>query len=54
MGNFWENSDIKKEEVERNITEINQITKSLIYMNKYQIHLKFELDDAPIQKISKK
>ena len=54
MGNFWENSDIKKEEVERNITEINQITKSLIFMNKYQIHLKFELDDAPIQKISKK
>ena len=54
MGNFWENSDIKKEEVERNITEINQITKSLIYINKYKIHLKFELDDAPIQKMSKK
>ena len=54
MGNFWDNSELKREDVEKNVSDINQITKSLIYMNKYQIHLKFELDDAPIQKMSKK
>ena len=54
MGNFWDNSELKREDVEKNIGDINQITKSLIYMNKYKIHLKFELDDAPIQKLSKK
>ena len=54
MGNFWDNSELKREDVEKNVLDINQITKSLIYMDKYKIHLKFELDDAPIQKMSKK
>ena len=54
MGNFWENSELKREDVEKNIADINQITKSLIYMDKYKIHLKFELDDVPIQKMNRK
>ena len=54
MGNFWDNSELKREKKKKNVLDINQITKSLIYMDKYKIHLKFELDDAPIQKMSKK
>ena len=54
MGNFWENSEIKREEVENNISEVNKITKTIIFMNKFKIYLKFELDDSPIQKISRK
>ena len=54
MGNFWNDSELKREDVEKNVIDINQITKSSIYMDKYKIHLKFELDDAPIQKMSKK
>ena len=54
MGNFFFNIELKREDVEKNVLDINQITKSLIYMDKYKIHLKFELDDAPIQKMSKK
>ncbi len=54
MGNFWENSEIKKEEVEKNIIDVNEITKSAIFMNKYKLHLVFQLDDSPIQKINKK
>ena len=54
MGNFWENSELKREDVEKNIADINQITKSLIYMSRYKIHLKFELDDVPIQKMNRK
>ena len=54
MGNFWENSELKREDVEKNIADINQITKSLIYMSRYKIHLKFELDDVPLQKMNRK
>ena len=54
MGNFWENSELKREDVEKNVEDINQITKSLIYMSRYKIHLKFELDDVPIQKMNRK
>ena len=54
MGNFWENSELKREDVEKNIADINQITKSLIYMSRYKIHLKFELDDVTIQKMNRK
>jgi len=54
MGNFWDNSEIKKEEVEKNIGEVNEITKSDIFMNKYKIFLKFQLEDTPVQKMSKK
>ena len=45
MGNFWENSDIKREEVEKNIAQINEITKTLLFMKKLKIYLIFELDD---------
>ena len=54
MGNFWENSEIKRDEVEKSIIEVNQITKTIIFMNKFKLHLVFHLDDSPIQKISKK
>lgn len=54
MGNVWENSEIKKEDVEKNIIEVNQITKTIIFMNKFQLHLKFYLDDTGLQKITKK
>lgn len=54
MGNFWDNSEIKRAEVVKNISEINQITKTTIFMNKYKLHLKFHLDDSPFQKMSKK
>ena len=54
MGNFWENSELKREDVEKNVEDINQITKSLIYMSRYKIHLKFELDDAPSQRVNRK
>lgn len=54
MGNFWENSEISREEVQKNIKEINQVTKMIVFMNKFKLHLRFELDDSPIQKITKK
>ena len=45
MGNFWEKSGLKREEVEKNIFQINEITKTLIFMKKLKIYLNFELDD---------
>ena len=54
MGNFWENTEIKREDVEKNIIEVNQITKTIVFMNKFKLYLVFELVDSPIQKISKK
>ena len=54
MGNFWENTEIKREDVEKNITEVNQITKTIVFMNKFKLYLVFELVDTPLQKISKK
>ena len=54
MGNFWDNSEIKREEVEKNIGEVNEITKSAIFMDKYKIFLKFQLEDTPVQKCLKK
>ena len=54
MGNFWDNSEIKRDEVEKNIAEVNDITKSVLFMNKYKMFLFFKLEDTPIQKISKK
>ena len=54
MGTFWENSEMTREEVINNIKEINKLTKMIVFMNKFKLHLKFELDDSPIQKITKK
>ena len=54
MGNFWDNSEIKRDEVEKNIAEVNDITKSVLFMNKNKMFLFFKLEDTPIQKISKK
>ena len=54
MGTFWENSEMTRKEVINNITEINKLTKMIVFMNKFKLHLKFELDDSPIQKITKK
>ena len=54
MGNFWENSEIKREDVEKNISEINKLTKSVVFMTKFNLYLDFDLDDSPIQKISRK
>jgi hypothetical protein len=51
MGNnFWENSEIKREEVLKNIFQINEITKTLLYMKKLKLYLIFELDDDSILK----
>lgn len=50
MGNFWENSEIKRDEVKKNIFQINEITKTLIFMKKLKIYLIFELDDDTIMK----
>lgn len=54
MGNFWEYSEIKREEVEKYIVEVNQITKTIIFMNKFKLSLTFQLDDSTIQRITKK
>ena len=45
MGNFWENSELKREEVQKNIFQINEITKSLSFMKKMNLYLIFQLDD---------
>ena len=50
MGNFWENSRIKREDVLKNIFQINQISKTLSFMRKFKIHLFFELDDETSSK----
>ena len=50
MGNFWENSEIKREEVIKNISEVNDVTKTLIFMKKLKIYLTFELDDNSLIK----
>ena len=55
MGISWENSKIKREEVINNISQINEITKTLIFMKKLKIYLTFELDDESlIKRASKK
>jgi len=50
MGNFWENSEIKRDDVKKNIFQINQITKTLLFMKKMEIYLIFELDDDTLSK----
>jgi len=45
MGNFWENSEIKRDEVKKNIFQINEISKTILFMNEFKVYLKFELDD---------
>ena len=55
MGNFWENSEIKREEVQKNIFQINEITKSLSFMKKMNLYLIFQLDDeSPLNRKSRK
>ena len=55
MGNFWENSELKREEVQKNIFQINEITKSLSFMKKMNLYLIFQLDDeSPINRKSRK
>ena len=50
MGNFWENSEMKREEVEKNISQINEITKTYIFTKKLKVYLIFNLDDDSIMK----
>ena len=50
MGNFWEKSDISREEVIKNISQINQISKTLSFMKELNIHLIFALDDNTSKK----
>ena len=50
MGNFWEKSKIKRDDVLKNISQINQISKTLSFMKKLKIHLYFELDDESSSK----
>ena len=45
MGNFWEKSDLTRDEVLQNIKQINQITKTLPFNKKLKVYLVFELDD---------
>lgn len=51
MGNFWKNSEIKREEVLENITQINKISKAILFMEKTKVHLKFELDDSNMMRL---
>ena len=50
MGNFWEKSQIKRDDVLKNIFQINQISKTLSFMRKLKVHLFFELDDESSSK----
>ena len=50
MGNLWEKSEIKRDEVINNIFQINQITKTLLFMKKLKIYLVFKLDDGSLIK----
>ena len=50
MGNFWENSEVKRDDVKKNLFQINQITKTLLFMKKMEIYLIFELDDDTLSK----
>jgi len=50
MGNFWENSEMKREEVEKNISQINEITKTYIFTKKLKVYLIFNLDDDTMMK----
>ena len=50
MGNSWENSEVKRDDVKKNIFQINQITKTLLFMKKMEIYLIFELDDDTMSK----
>ena len=50
MGNFWENSELKREEVEKNIAQINEITKTYIFTKKLKVYLIFSLDDDSVMK----
>ena len=55
MGTFWEDSRIKREEVVENISQINAITKTLLFMKKLKIYLIFQLDDeSAMKRISRK
>lgn len=50
MGNFWEESEIKRDEVIKNISQINEITKTLVFVKKMKVYLVFELDDDSLMK----
>ena len=50
MGNFWENSELKREEVEKNIAQMNEITKTYIFTKKLKVYLIFSLDDDSVMK----
>jgi len=50
MGNYWENSEVKRDDVKKNLFQINQITKTLLFMKKMEIYLIFELDDDTLSK----
>ena len=56
MGNdFYKKSVIKREEVQENINQINKITSSNLFMDKYNIKLEFQLKDSGVfNKIEKK
>ena len=48
MGNFWEDSDIKRDEIIKAIEEINQITCNSLFIWKTSVYLIFELDDKSL------
>ena len=50
MGNFWKDSEMKRDEVLKNINQINQISKTLAFMKELNIYLIFELDDESSKK----
>ena len=55
MGNFWKDSDIKREEVIKAIDQINEITCNSLFIWKTSVYLIFELDDKSFfQRLSKK
>ena len=47
---FWEKSEIKREEVMKNIFQINELTKTILFMKKLKLYLIFELDDDGLMK----
>ena len=47
---FWEKSEIKREEVMKNIFQMNELTKTILFMKKLKLYLIFELDDDGLMK----
>ena len=55
MEKFWEDSDIKREDIVKAIEQINEITFSSLFIRKTSVYLVFELDDQSFfQRLSKK